>query len=971
MEKEWMNAPLPPLSESIIASGLVSGDHSNHLNKIGQANPKIKSDTQKKKKTISSVDLANMSRSASKTKTTRPIKPIAPTSKDTMDIFQFAVSKSSRPFDGSNYLNTNPTTNIGVNYKPPPIEEFHIYSSRNQTLPPESSLRANNPVAGDSVKKTLREEVQKITQELDSNIASISNVDLTKLTSMEQAELKTKLLQFYNYAFNQVILQEKTACAERAILLRRLNKFYNQLVIDIPSLIENFQNYTNEYNEKYNTLAKKSQEMEKSLDKFKKDNARLREQIDSFKRQLQIVTDSSNQKDIQISSNTFDLDFTKGQLTQLQYKLKSKEDKLKKIKKSMQDIEEENQNQLVQIETLTRSINQYQQGEAGYIVMYHDEMNKNEELKKQIKELEEKIKQMANIDKKETEVQTDPIETNNDNNNASIPPGSSKSKKKKDLHDTLKKSDLTSSNKKLLTNAKPPNERSTSGHRSRSSTESSQSKTGKQKVLFEEKEVQTDPITVLEKGNSNEEEEIPPELTNHNTTVNSPQNEKEESTDNVGKIQTPPSEINNEYINPPGYNVDHSKIDNLPDLFEIIMPFLSQPYVASVEQELKIINSKSFANIAKNQKPIVWAIQLIHNFLTDPFVRSIENQTRISTESIFVDWISRRYKLQHLITQAMSDFSYVLLNHRNTSSYLEYFTDILMDKYTFPQLCFLSTLYSFSNEFTFPKITDLLQELSFDVEPQIHIECIQKIFGKSFTEDLAVKFAADFHCTKENPLVNYLDFLKSAVEFFGQKHNLLYAQSKNLLQLCGCYDNQVINYDVFVKFFGLLGSQHKFNTKDAWKKALSRYEDTNESMLRLSGILTVCAEKKEPLMEIFELPPLGNQVNRLRSLKSFISDLYFDLLMRYACLLPQIFGKLPTDIVQKLLGDYENVRQALLKVDVGHVVYLYRIVLNKMDRLLMKGRGFIPFNPQSTSEVISKLVEYIDKTEAVSFAMIE
>ena len=160
----------------------------------------------------------------------------------------------------------------------------------------------------------------------------------------------------------------------------------------------------------------------------------------------------------------------------------------------------------------------------------------------------------------------------------------------------------------------------------------------------------------------------------------------------------------------------------------------------------------------------------------------------------------------------------------------------------------------------------------------------------------------------------------------------------------------------------VLTSMKKFELNEGEKEV---------KLLNVSAILSVCAERKSPLIRLLELDSLKVSLNRVKNLSSFISDLYYDLMNRYSTLMPRVFAKMPQGMLRKIEECYERLRKSLLKADVGAIVYSYRLMLNKIDRLAMKEKGFIPFNVNSNSEVIKKLVEYVDRTESVSFVLID
>lgn len=1040
MEKEWMNAPLPPLSQSIVASGLVVGEYT-----IANApHP-----TNKKPRSSSTINISSVKRSSPKIVSQRPPKINPPSDLDILSdktVLSTSTAKSSRP---PNIHSLSPTPKKALKRKLQPVEQFHIYTQeeRDQIYKHEkhhkskssdekidciqslldnkkshalgnlSSSRIKSERAGamETSKKIFREETNEIITELDANIASLgSNFEgLETLPVDQQAEIKVKLLQFHNFSFNKLILQERATCTERAILMRRFHKFYNQLVGDIPLILENIHNFTADYNKKYESLLEQSKAVELNMTNGLADNNILKGEIENLKQQIQSLTENNNQKDIQISSFTFDLDLAKCQNTQFQIKIKSKKDKIKNLKQHIEKLEDENKIQINQIEKMRNTISELNQSEFDNRTINETQIVKIKELEGKIINLEKVNFTLTHIEKADIETQTDtetinppvtksllpkPIKRNRRGSTTTIPHFKPPSSLSQDVSNGKDEKNNLTENDSNINKPKSSKKQNFSKTQPISDHISIDDQISFENIIESKKEeiIKDDqkPIEkfLIEKNDVEvqtvfQEEEKKGEKSDTQKVEKKGENNSPSESDKYSQFKVPNH-----------YSVNHSKIDQLPDLFDIIMPFLSHPYVTTADQELKVI--KSFYTSRKSDKPVIWAIQLIHSFLTDSFVRASKNIEQSSIESIFVNWMSNHYNLPHLVQQAIGDFTTILLTNRYYMPLLSFFTEILTGQFSFAQLCFLSTIYTFSCEFTFPSISSLLQSLNFEEEkqPLIHIECIEKLVKNCFSSEIAARFIKkefNNNLVNKDPMIPYLVFLRKATELFGEEHQTLYSKSKDLILLCGCYDNCSINFECFVKFFSLLGfgvtplkksnsgcdgyseifESARFDFKEEWKKALKKFElnegEKEVKLLNVSAILSVCAERKSPLIRLLELDSLKVSLNRVKNLSSFISDLYYDLMMRYSTLMPRVFAKMPQGMLRKIEECYERLRKSLLKADVGAIVYSYRLMLNKIDRLAMKEKGFIPFNVNSNSEVIKKLVEYVDRTESVSFVLID
>lgn len=1038
----WIKGPLPPLAESILMSGLVS-------NKGAPSNSIIvKSASSDSLENINlhpsvSHTIGNRTKHPQKINTTSP----APNPKDDDNLSRTAIvstkqakstfvspqKKRSSISSASQYKNQTDRINTvprqksdivfvinpknGPNHNISSIQSSNIHESfgMNSTI---SSKRYSNASIGEST--------SSIVSELDANIALLNNPDNPILSQAcsDEISFKEQLVKIHNYSFNQLILHEKSICSDRALLLRRFMKFYNSLIEEIPEMHEHIKQEESTFSETIEKLKKEKEEIEEKYQFDSNIEKELRNHIEKLEEMNKELTEESNKKDLTISSTTFETDYLKGQIVQLQFKLQNKKQRRKMLKKAISQMEEESKNQLNQIDSLTKALEEMNQGETGYIQKYHRVQTELEEAKKEIADLKFQINNVPVIEKADISVDT-----------SDLPPPTKK-KSSSPLSSQIgllegnNKSEIESPKQLKKSDTKPPSFASTlPGNqfkrpplsRRQSTNVISPSMIQMSSILAGEKKktpknnsslppnLPKPKIDLQEMFQLNERKvatiQTSPRLAetlpivsnaiNYNnvnfsnektktSTEKLPKEKSEEKTD--GKYHSKVDKINFLCPLPDNYKIDEKTADSVPDILKMIMPILSRPYVGRHPNDLKILdnNITTQHQIVSNQKPLVWALQLIHNFLLDPYLRSNEHLEKLSVEPIFIDWITSRYKLQHLVNQVITDFSSLLVTNRCISAIMSLFYDLLEGQYTITELSFFSTLYSFSNQFTYPSLPKCLEEMTIESSGydqfSIHIKIAYKLFAKCFTNEIADSFmlsmAEKIKEKEESPLINYFEFLKNSMEFFGEKHKTLYLQSKNLLMISGCTDPLLISYDPFVTFMTFLDYNGKDLRKE-WKaiKSLSSSlkdddkEKQQQDTVQLRDLMGFLAEKETQFVNLLNIIPMGQSVLILKSFSSVISNLFIDLMKRFMKI-KKLQSKLSEVVNEKIKDDLIELKTSYLCANIPRILWYYKTIMMKVDKYLLKEKGYIPFHPQSSIDVIKQLVEYLDRTESVSFALL-
>jgi hypothetical protein len=313
--------------------------------------------------------------------------------------------------------------------------------------------------------------------------------------------------------------------------------------------------------------------------------------------------------------------------------------------------------------------------------------------------------------------------------------------------------------------------------------------------------------------------------------------------------------------------------------------------------------------------------------------------------------------------------AYAILEYRNAHKLIALFADMIDGMFSLSQICFIATAYAFSCGLATPSLIERLQRMDVDaakLDVKIHIRVAHALLSKCLSADLSGDFLSGRYDPKR-PLVDYVTFLRDAGPDFGEKHRMIYFQGKSLLTLAGSPDHRLVVYEAFEHFMVFLGNEE--HVKEDWKQLL-RTSETKSTMVKFSELLTACAQRRDVLLELVSLGSLRDAAQTLSRLSPQAREFHRELVARFSIIVTQILSKLPA-VPDRITEIRFFVRQALLSLDMQMAIYFYRTLVTKLDRLIMKSRGSVPFSLSASPEVISQLTEYIERSESVAFALFD
>lgn len=862
------------------------------------------------------------------------------------------------------------------------LGNFHSPPRIPPVLPNDKLLELsmfNQPSAG---KNFTADQLNSMTSELHDKMSAALS-DINTPDSLEQ------LLNLFNMSFNQIILAERNHVPEKGILLRQIQKYYNSLIgqlklkhkerqLTFPSTNENSQICE----EDLKVLQKRNQELLNTIDEMKGQQKETEFTITDLKRQIV-------EKDTEIQTIQFELDYTKGALTTSQYEVTNKNNDINGLQKAVDQRDEEIQKQTEMIDSLSLQIEKLQNGDAGYIHLYSEEKQKvekehqlYEELKKEFDSY--KFRSMVDVETC-TRFEENPVLNSSRFKIGRVKPSES-------IHQIIKNrrlgiipednaNSLTDKNQdfgitlpmKLGFNdstAHLPvreNRRSSFGEETKQKTHqhSSISSENSTLTLFDLMNIPAsnpvfnplDTKMVSVQTTISCFDKVKLSICDANIEIDEFNNDSILSFSNdIIKIAVMPTL-------PDQNPTDETQEIKIPNIMKMCEPYYS---IAPVKLEKQIDLNRlflgNFDTIVKNARPISWLLRVIHTFLTDSFTRSLQNKENC-VESIFYEWVQEYYKVRPVILQTFADFSYNLTRYRQTDKMASFFFDLLAGDYNFSQLAVLSTIYQFTVNLTSPSFLNLLKNpnLAAGQEyPTISHELASSILTKMFDVE------------KEAESSDYIDFLHETMVYFSEKHSLLNNQIRSLLSLCGCQDVRYIYVQSFYNFHALLNL--KTNRKEAWEKIVHKNASNIIGVtptINLHSLIWFCTEERTPIRFLLKMDSIGKALERLKKSPQLIMDLYDELKERYANVLLQVCNKLSPKIIEQINPLMDNLGVAILDANIPKILFLYRNIITKIDRLTMKELGFIPLSPRPSLEQMTSLREYLDKTESVAFALLQ
>ncbi|OHT16099.1 hypothetical protein TRFO_13415 [Tritrichomonas foetus] len=957
----WMNGPsLPPLSESIIMSGLVSE----------------KNITQPKIHTMKS----NFQPTAIPNSRLLPIKkPMksAPNEEKFRSSYSTFYSKPLKSIQTKTVLNDTP--DVPLCYKPPPIEKQRKQQYIFPEKPTAEKHRSRSVCKKESIQnRGMCQEVTQLSALLDSIIAEVSENQILDQDLSEICKNKIKISQTFNYVFNQLILQEKNDYAERALLLHRIQKYYMDSIKEFPEVYNQYEQKLQDLTEKYTSLSNDYAHSTTQVEDAYKKIELKEEEIENLKEKLQNIQEESNQKDITIQSNTFDIDYIKGQLTQVKFRLQQKKDKNKLLKTAIKQRDEESKNQMNQLDAASKTIDEYKRQDIGFLPQLRKAKAELEESQAKIAELEEKIVEMKNIPKDDKNVDTSDLPKPSKKR---LKLGRNSSKTNFAEFDSITR--LKASSTKLATlEETPTKEKKIVRHNSRTGKKnnrcsSQENSSDSEKSLSEftngingqslSTQNSIDQFFGSEYTNASTQTETgliatisSQQIPHHSKSTNKSKNKQNtENSIDEGKsteVQT-------------GKENQNDEVD-LPDLLSYITPILARPYrTPTVHQELHIFTIYNYEKVIKNQKPLIWGVQLIHNFLVDPFIRSI-TENGCPFESIFYNWVSGQYKLAHLIKQISADLSLFFYQYSENEEYVKFFYQLLIGDFSLSEIFYIAIIYTFTVNYTQPSLVQIVEKseenkfLDFITIPE---KVVHMVVTKSFTEEMANNFIKNVSRNSENKIY-FLTFLKEVGKFFGDMHKMLISQGRNLLTLCGAYDYNQVFLKPFTCFCVLLNI--KGNSKKEFQFLSEKNKMEKADFIDFSDLITYCANKRAPMIDLLSLFNLSSSVSSLKSYSELLNGLFSDFRERYCNRLQTVIDSLPESVKSKVNKTLNNLRISVLKADIPAILWYYRCFVIKIDHLLMKEKGSIPISSKPDSSSITQLIEYYDRTESVAFAFL-
>jgi hypothetical protein len=573
-----------------------------------------------------------------------------------------------------------PHPKVLASYKPPPLT---AYSAEHRPLAPQIPLgnrfAERQITAGETTRKSLETAIARLANELEAHL--------------RDSKRKSDCLRAHNYAFNELILMEKSTSSDKALLLRRLHGFYNHVLSALPSLSTKFESEKSDLINQIEALVQKTEELAQQRDKQQTSTDQAVATVAELESELADAMDERRRKEGAIAATNQELEFARGQGQRLTFRIAAKKEKRAALRRAIADRHAEFDRQSQQILTLDKELQGYEKGETGYVVKYRDEIERGKGLAAALAQVQAEMEVFMSIEKADIAVDT-----------SDLPKKPLKGTKKKPIRAMPHLHPLAPTLPKPAAPLPPAEPAPLPEPESSGQPD------------FYEVECQTD--------------EVPPPAPRQIEKVVIKEVQVEVASASQRPLPWKQDALLEEMMdsqNPQNVHLDYQKLAALPDLHAAVMPLMSVPFEGPAPAEPRTFTLAS-ALQAGHRRPILWVLQFIHSFFCDPKMHSIEATAKRSCEAAFHDWLSGQLKIQHLVVQAVMNISYALHEHKTDHTIIGLLEAILEGQFSLPQICFIAILYANSCGLCQPNLADLMVRMDVDphdLEAKIHVGAAQ------------------------------------------------------------------------------------------------------------------------------------------------------------------------------------------------------------------------------------------------------
>lgn len=787
-------------------------------------------------------------------------------------------------------------------------------------------ITENLPVSEKSkpVLQTLTSMLKKVP--LDQYESSDSS---TKLVILE------KLIQIFNFSWNETILQVKELSEEHAVVLSKLKSFYNNLFTEYPLLLHSYEEEIQDKNFQINIRDKKIDALAHQIYENNESHTSIRNYIKGLQAELQSVKEKRDYFETELNKQVLENEDMQTKLTDYFCILNKQKESIVRLYNIHEVFQSENGNQ-----------------------------NANEDM------IEGNLKNDLHLDEEIDSKSNELIRSKTDTHLTIVTPNNvsmaNQSKKLEKAKLKLEFNRIVNESLKVSDEIKRKMKKEEGLITSSSSSLIDEFNLNK----YESKSTQT--IQSLDQPFSFIQNDFFSHQIQANSSVSSIKSELINRQNSVIFEKSPHHENNDNQSNDL-MMMDSDDIYQLPDiqkeekvehnkghssLRQLIFTFMKSP--------CEYRPSKLHPDQNADLKKYFWVYpKCLMIFINGP---KIENSNQIySFDDIIISYFNQSYQTEYLSSQMLQSMVNSVVVYEQIDPFIHLFHSFLINEHDLNEFRFVNVLLEYSISLTEPLISTLVENDSLlpkDTIVHIKKKRAREIFTILFPIGEIPNWLSESSAGTD---IDYWEFIEQCLEEFDKYRKHFWMILKNGLLLCQCMDNDHITYANYKNLFGItLPNMSMSEIKHSWKELITKNQATGKrvDVLDFESLCYYITSKERIFFDVMNRVTLKNFSARYFELDAHLLTVIAFIIKRLVYYIPTVSQYLTSNLAM-FNRTGEAIRESLFMCDISGAFAHYRMLLHLIDGVFVRDCANLVLSTNSTEDEVNKFLDHFKLREEV------
>lgn len=774
---------------------------------------------------------------------------------------------------------------------------------------------------------SISQKPEPVLQTLSSMIKQIPTEKYENSEPSDKLEIISKLVNAFNFAWNEISLQIKELSEEHAAVLSQLKSFYSNLVTEYPRLLYSFDKEAHDLKFLIQERDKQINSLTKQIDENEESMSSVRNYISGLQKELEETIVQRDSFESELNKQVVENDKLQTTLTDLRCTIRKQREGIIRLYKIFDMVETQPHIMASTILDFNTQISEQLKN------LNQNDQQLNEQQQQQSVNQNQSLNSNSNENKDETE----PIQSLDETFNTVFQSEKFRNEFSKVVLENLKL------DKKMtrIVNRKGNNELEEILYEDDDQNDAESRKP--QNVILHDASVDTSDMQIQ----LTEEQPFPSHFlvecsTSKNISLNTVNLSliKSEEAFSLGPIE--PAEI---------VSKDHEP------LRKVILQFMRSP--------IDKIDSKLMPDQTMEFKKFYWIYpKFISIFTNGLSMENPENPFK-TFDDVVTSYFNSLYQTPYLAAQMQQVLVNSIYLYEKMEPSVHLFYTFLTNEHDMDEFRFLNILLEYSLNSTDPQLSSLMtKEMITPEDTRILIKRnkAREVFTALFPIGDVPVWLND---SMTEPNIEYWEFVENCIRKFDEYRRHMWAVIKNGLLLSDCSDTSHITYKHFKSFFGIaLPSLSLDEVKSIWNDLTIKNKATEkrDDMLDFESLCYYITQKEELFFEVMKRITPKNFTARYFDLNGSILEALSFIVKRLVYYIPTVYSQIKSGKTLFTVTS-ESIRECLFMCDIGSAFAHYRMLLHLIDGVFVRDFSSLKLSNRSSEQEVKDFLKHFETRE--------